>query len=107
MLQVSERILVLSPGDQMPQTSGDAIKLYLGGTMDFGSSENDWQQKFIDGLDKLSDPLKGLLLIKNVNWIIFNPKIMPTNNLGASLDNPEFVNNMRWRMMAQDQQRRN
>ncbi len=103
MLQINERILVLSPGDQIPQVSGDSIKLYLAGTTDFGSAENDWQGKFIDGLVKLSDPLKGLLLIKNVNWIIFNPKALPTNDMGPSLENPEFVNNIRWRLMAQDQ----
>ena len=62
MLQVNERILVLNPGDQLPTLTNDSIKLYLGGTMDFSSSNNDWQQKFIEGLTKLTDPLQGLLM---------------------------------------------
>lgn len=102
MLQVNEKILVLNPGDQLPTLTNDSIKLYLGGTMDFSSSNNDWQQKFIEGLAKLTDPLKGLLMYKNVSWIIFNPHVLPTTNLAPSLDNPEFVQTMQWRIQMMD-----
>ena len=34
MIQVNEKIVVLNPGDQLPQVTNDSIKLYLGGTMD-------------------------------------------------------------------------
>ncbi len=103
MLQVNERIIVLNPGDQLPMMSGDSVKVYLGGTMDFSSANNDWQQLWIDGLVKLSDPIKGLLLIKNVNWVIFNPHVLPQNPLAPNLDNPEFVQTMQWRMQMMDQ----
>lgn len=103
MLQVNERIMVLNPGDQMPQVTNDSVKVYLAGTSDFGSPSNDWQQVFIDGLTKLSDPVKGLLLIKNVNWIIFNPHVPPQQQLEPNLDNQEFVQTMQWRMNMMDQ----
>ena len=90
MLQINEKITVLYPGDQLPVVTNDAIKVYLGGTMDFGSSENDWQTKFVEGLTKLTDPLKGLLMIKGANWIIFNPHIPPTNRLAPTLERDRF-----------------
>ena len=102
MLQVTDKVLVLNPGDQIPAMTNDSIKLYLAGTMDFGSANNDWQQKFIDGLVKLTDPLKGLLMYKNVSWIIFNPHVPPQNNIAMNLDNPEFVSIMQWRMQMMD-----
>ena len=102
MLQVSEKITVLYPGDQLPVVTNDAIKVYLGGTMDFGSSENDWQTKFVEGLTKLTDPLKGLLMIKGANWIIFNPHVPPTNRLAPTLENPEFIAVMQWRLSMMD-----
>lgn len=102
MIQINERITVLNPGDQLPAVTNDAVKVYLGGTMDFSSSVNDWQQIWIDGLTKLSDPISGLLLIKNVNWIIFNPHVPPQQPLAPTLDNPEFVQTMQWRMQMQD-----
>lgn len=102
MIQINEKIVVLNPGDQLPQVTNDSIKLYLGGTMDFGSSNNDWQQKFIEGLTKLTDPLKGLLMYKNTSWIIFNPHVPPQNPLAPTLDNPEFVSTMQWRMQMMD-----
>lgn len=102
MIQLSDKITVLYPGDQLPQVTNDAIKLYLGGTMDFGSSENDWQTKFQEGLLKLTDPLKGLLMIRGAQWIIFNPHVPPTMNLAPTLDNPEFVSVMNWRMTMMD-----
>jgi len=102
MYQVNERIVVLNPGDQVPAITNDSVKVYLAGTMDFGAAENDWQNIWVDGLSKLSDPIKGLLLIKNVNWIVFNPKVPPQQNLAPTLDNQEFVQTMQWRMTMMD-----
>lgn len=44
MLQVSDKIIVLNPGDQLPQITNNSVKIYLAGTQDFASAENDWQQ---------------------------------------------------------------
>ena len=102
MIQLSEKVTVLNPGDQLPQVTNDSVKLYLGGTMDFGSVENDWQTKFQNGLLSLTDPIKGLLMIRGTNWIIFNPHVPPTQPLAPTLDNPEFVQTMQWRMQMMD-----
>lgn len=103
MLNVNEHITVFSPGEQLPQITNDSVKIYLGGTMDFsGNIETDWQQAFINGLAKLTDPVKGLLLIKNLNFIIFNPKLPLTGPLAPTLDNPEFVKVMDWRLQMQE-----
>ena len=102
MIQVSDKVVVLNPGDQLPQITNDSIKVYLGGTMDFGSSENDWQTKFQEGLAKLTDPLKGLLMIRGTNWIVFNPHVAPNQKVAPTLDNPDFVATMQWRMQMMD-----
>lgn len=102
MIQLSDKITVLNPGDQVPQMAEGAIKLYLGGTMDFGSADNDWQTKFCNAMVNLTDPLKGLLMYKNTNWIIFNPHVPFQSPAAPNLDNPAFVQTMQWRMSSQD-----
>jgi hypothetical protein len=102
MQQIANNILVLQPGDQMPPNTQDSIKIYLGGTVDFGSQENDWQGKFMQGMINLTDPYKGLIMFKNANIIFLNPKIYPTSNAAPALDNPEFVQQMQWRLQMQD-----
>lgn len=102
MQQLSERIVVLTPGDQVPQMAEGAVKIYLGGTMDFGSAENDWQGKFCQAMVNLTDPLKGLVMYKNVDWIIFNPHVPFQSPAAPNLDNPAFVQTMQWRMSSQD-----
>ena len=103
MLNVNEHVTVFYPGEQLPMVTNDSIKLYLGGTIDLsGNMETNWQQTFIDGLAKLTDPLKGLLLIKNLNFIVFNPRVPLNNGLAPTLDNPEFVNVMNWRLQMQE-----
>ena len=103
MLNVNEHVTVFYPGEQLPQLTNDSVKIYLGGTIAFsGNVETDWQQVFIDGLAKLTDPIKGLLLIKNLNFIIFNPRVPLTTNLAPNLDNPEFVKVLNWRLQMQE-----
>ena len=103
MIQLSEKVTVIYPGEQLPQMTGDAIKIYLAGTIDFGSEENNWQNKFEQGLVQLCDPIKGLLLLKNTNFIIFDPRTPLQNPVAPDLDNPEFVQTMDWRLTPMDQ----
>ena len=98
MQQVNENIIVLNPGDQLPQITNDCIKIYLAGTMDFSGISTDWQTKFIEGLVKCTDPLNGLLMYKNTRWVIFNPHVPAQNPAAPTLDNPEFVATMNWRL---------
>jgi len=102
MQNLNDRIMVLYPGDQMPQMTNDAMKIYLAGTMDFGSQENDWQTKFANGIVQLTDPIKGILMYKTTRFVIFNPHVPPQNQTAPDLNNPEFVQTMQWRMQMQD-----
>lgn len=102
MQQLTEKILVLNPGDQIPQLNTDSVKIYLAGTMDFGNMENDWQTKFQNGLVQMTDPLKGMLMYKSTQFVIFNPHVPPQNQVAPDLNNPEFVQVMNWRLQMQD-----
>ena len=103
MQQINEKIIVLNPGDQMPQMTNNSVKIYLAGTQDFSNAANDWQQKFIEGLVPLTDPIKGLLMLKSTNFIIINPHVPFQSPAGPTLDNPQFVQVMQWRMSMMDQ----
>lgn len=103
MVQLSDKVTVVYPGEQLPAVTGDAVKIYLAGTIDFGAEENNWQNKFEQGLVKLCDPIKGLLLLKHVSFIIFDPRMPLQSPVAAFLDNPEWVNVQTWRMNSMDQ----
>ena len=103
MQQLTEKITVINPGEQLPVMNTDAVKIYLAGTMDFGSDANDWQTRFSNGLAALTDPIKGILMFKNTNFIVINPHVPPQNNLAPNLENPEFCTTMQWRMSMMDQ----
>lgn len=102
MVQLNERITVINPGDQLTMGT-DAVKIYLGGTMDFSSDVNDWQTRFQNGVVALTDPIKGILMFKNTSFIIINPHVPPQNALAPDLNNPEFCTTMQWRMNMMDQ----
>ena len=46
MQQLSENVLVLNVGDQIPQPNNDSIIIYLAGTEDLNPSNEKWQDKF-------------------------------------------------------------
>ena len=74
MEQISNNVMVLNVGDQIPPGTEDALKIYLGGSMDLGpTGEYNWFQKFIDGMKVAVDPTKGYMnLFSKYNYIIFN-----------------------------------
>lgn len=79
MLQASENVIVLQPGDQIPDGTNDSIKILLVGSesVDDTNASFNWQQKFIDGLISLSNPNGGIMMFKNKNYIIINSKYSP------------------------------
>lgn len=103
MIQLSDKVTVVYTGEELPAITNDAVKIYLAGTIDFGSEENNWQSKFEQGLVQLCDPIKGLLLLKGVSFLIFDPRVPLPNGLAPTLDNPDFVAAQTWRMTAMDQ----
>lgn len=61
MEQISNNVMVLNVGDQIPPGTEGALKIYLGGSMDLGpTGEYNWFQKFIDGMKVAVDPTKGI-----------------------------------------------
>ena len=102
MNKISDKVLVLYPGEQLPATVAGAVKIYLAGTIDFGNENNNWQGKFEAGLAALCDPTKGLLSIKDTDFVIFDPRMPMMSGLAPNLDNPEFVNIIQWRLGCMD-----
>lgn len=96
MNQVKNNLLVLGPGDQIPDGTEDALKIYLSGTVDLSGNEKFmWQEKFINGMSELVDQEKGLIMFKKYNYIIFNPYYVPQNP-APHIMNPEFTNLKMW-----------
>lgn len=94
MQQISQNLYVVSPGDPWDGSLDGCIKIYLSGTVDLGAQLG-WQEKFINGLTKLTDPVNGDDRFKTKSFCIFNPK-MPIQNPSPTLDNQEFCNKFRW-----------
>jgi hypothetical protein len=101
MINISENIVVLSPGDNFIE-SPDALKIYLAGCMSIAEGDAfDWQSKFINGLQILTDPSsqKALLQFKGRRFVICNPRSQILNHV-RSMENPEFVLAQNWKMDA-------
>ena len=99
MQQLSENVLVLSPGDQFPPMSNDAIKIYLAGSQDLNpAGNNDWQTKIATGTVSLTEGPNAISVFKGRQWIFINPKMAPQMNPEASLANQEYVNKKTWEM---------
>lgn len=97
MQQISQNLYVVGPQDQQWDGSLDGcIKIYLSGSVDLGKPMG-WQEKFINGLTKLSDPVNGDDRFKNKSFCVFNPR-MPIGNPSPTLDNPEFCGKFRWEL---------
>ena len=101
MLNISENVTVLSPGDTFLDAP-DALKIYLAGCMSLSEGDAfDWQSKFSSGVATLSsiDSPQALLQFKGKRFIICNPRSMRANP-ERTLQNPEFVTAQNWKMDA-------
>ncbi len=94
MQQISQNFYVMTPADQWDGSLDGCIKIYLSGSIDL-AKQTGWQEKFINGLSKLSDPVAGDPRIKQKSFCIFNPK-MAIGNPSPTLDNPEFCEKIQW-----------
>lgn len=95
MQQISQNLYVVGPQDQWDGSLDGCIKIYLSGTVELGGQQLGWQEKFINGLTKITDPVNGDPRFKTKSYCVFNPK-MPITNPTAALNNPEFCNKFRW-----------
>jgi hypothetical protein len=96
MLQLSNNVLVLNVGDQIPEPSGDAIKIYLAGSEDLNPANEKWQDKLCNAMVTLTEGPGAISVFKNKNWIFINPLMAPQMNKVPNMSNPEFVNKVTW-----------
>lgn len=102
MNQVLDNLLVLGPGEAIPEGAEDSLKLYLAGSVDLSGNEKYmWQDKFIAGMAELVGPDHGLLMFQKYNYIVFNPYYVPQNS-APNIMNPEFGMLKQWEFMAMD-----
>lgn len=96
MEQVSDNILVLVPGDEIPEGTENSIKILLLGSIDTREDKKfDWASKFIEGLQKIVDPKNGILQYQGFNYIIINGTITSPGAV-PNIMNPEFTGKMQW-----------
>lgn len=101
MQQINENLIVLSPGDQ-PQN--DCLKIYLSGSLDVSGAGIPWQQKFINGLSKMTIPHPENSSIPDYStfkFAVINP-LGPSNG-EPTLDNPEYVQKTQWALQCQSE----
>ena len=104
MQQINENLLVLSPGDPYDVSYDNFLKIYLSGSLDLGNGGIPWQQKFINGLSKLTVPHPESPNIPDYSkfkFLVFNP-LMPVNG-EANISNPEYVQKVQWELGMQQQ----
>lgn len=99
MQQLSENVIMLNVGDQLPPMTNDAIKIYLAGSQDLNpAGNNDWQTKIATATVSLTEGPGAISVFKGHQWIFINPKMAPQMNPQPALNNPEYMNKKTWEM---------
>lgn len=96
MQQLSPNVLVLNVGDQLPEPSGDSIKIFLAGSEDLNPANEKWQDKLCNAMVTLTEGPGAISVFKGKNWIFINPLSAPQMNPIPNMSNPEFVNKLTW-----------
>ena len=96
MIQLGEKVVVISPGDVLPEVTGDVIKIYLAGTEDTNPANEHWQDKVAQGMVSLTEGPGAISVFKNKNWIFVNPIMLPQLSPIPNPDNPEWVAKKDW-----------
>jgi hypothetical protein len=96
MVQLGEHVIVIGPGDVLPENIGDAIKIYLAGTEDTNPANEHWQDKMATGMVSLTEGPGAISVFKNKNWIFINPLSLPQLSPIPNTDNPEWVMKKDW-----------
>lgn len=103
MQNLSDNVLLLEVNDELPQNAGEYIKILLAGSIDLsgagaetgGIAKNDWITKFARGIVQLTDPMTGILLLREKPFILISTNYIPANGQ-PTLDNEEFVSKINW-----------
>lgn len=96
MIQLSTKVTVLSPGDVLPQVTGDIVKIYLAGTEDMNPANEHWQDKMAQGMVSLTEGPGAISVFKNKNWVFINPMMAPQLSPIPNPDNPEWLAKKDW-----------
>lgn len=102
MQQINENLIVLSPGDQLQGIADDCLKIYLSGSLDVSGIGIPWQQKFINGLTKMTTPHpedQSVPDYSTFKFAVINP-LGPSNG-EPTLNNPEYVQKTKWALQCQ------
>lgn len=103
MEQLSNNVMLLNVGDQIPVGAEDSLKIFLTGSIDLNmTGEFNWQDKFIKGFLELVDPQKGMLAYNKYNYIIINSYYAP-KNAELSIFNQEMVQKQNWEFELMEQ----
>lgn len=106
MKTISDNVIVIEMGEQLPPGTEDAIKILLVGTESIDNptvdpsglpSTYDWQSKFAQGTASVANPEDGLIMFKNAKYIIINAKYIPVMTPDITVPgNMELVNKYNW-----------
>lgn len=96
MQQLSDNVLVLTVGDELPAVTNDSVKIYLAGSQDLNPANEKWQDKLTNAMVSLTSGPGAISVFKNHNWIFINPVMAPQMNNVANLSNPEFAQKVNW-----------
>lgn len=96
----ASNIVILNSGEPLPpEGTDDYIKIMLLGSTDLVTGgQLDWYTKFCEGLAIIAgrESAKGVNIFKNLNYLIFNGKSLPSPDASVSPNNPAFVNHFSW-----------
>lgn len=109
MRQISENVIMIEMGEQLPPDCNDAIKILLVGTESIDNpagvdpngnpmpSTYDWQGKFCEGVASVANPNDGLIMFKNAKYVLINAKYIPQMTPDIMMPgNMELVNKYNW-----------
>lgn len=109
MKQISENVIMIEMGEQLPPDCNDVIKILLVGTESVdgptGTDPNgnpipstfDWQTKFCQGVASIANPNDGLIMFKNAKYLLINAKYIPQMTPDITIPgNVELANKYNW-----------
>lgn len=109
MKTISDNVIMIEMGEQLPPDCNDAIKILLVGTESIDSpagtdpngnpipSTFDWQGKFSQGVASVANPNDGLIMFKNAKYVIINAKYIPQMTPDVTIPgNVELQNKYNW-----------
>lgn len=97
MEQPKDNVIVLTPGDAIPEGTENSVKILLLGSIDTREDRKfDWAGKFIAGICDITDPEKGLIQYQGFNFTLINGTVPSPINGTPNLFNNDFITKTNW-----------